>query len=1092
MAEAPDRLNCDRSSSAALAADPTIDHSVPSARAPSDPEQIGAFRILERVGEGGTGIVYKAEQREPVRRIVALKIVKPGMDTREVVARFEAERQALAMLSHPMVARVFEAGTTDNGRPYFVMEYVAGMPFTQYCDQSRFTTRQRLELFIPICQAIQHAHQKGIIHRDLKPTNILVTLVDNKPVPKVIDFGIAKATNQALTQHTLFTQTGALIGTPEYMSPEQAMTSGLDVDTRTDIYSLGVILYELLTGTLPLDPKTLRAAGLEGMARLIKTIEPQKPSTRLTVRCGDAKSNTNSAANRNTRLLQKELRGDLDWVVLKAMEKDRSRRYETANALAMDLQRHLDNEPVLARPPSTFYRTQKFVRKHRVIVAAAATVALVLVAGVATSTALYLNSVAAERRTASALAALRSTAPTYISQARSLFAEQKSSEALASVEFALRLDPENADYNLLRAHKLEAMGRLSEAIESYGKVLVLRPADSSARSNLELCQKLQKTALPSGQLPSASSIALLTALASEQRTEDLWPLERAVGREAEANRSLIVSRTKNLQSLSRWNDDRIVQLNDGTFRIDLSGLDATDLVWVAGLPISEMNLDRTQIIDISPLSGLPLRKLSMNWTKVGDLGPLRGKPISELQLSMTAVSDLSPLLGMPLETLTLTLCGNIENISPLNGLPLTELRLSQCLKIADYSPLSQCTSLQRLVLPAGFQDIGLLRKLPNLKKVVLDDSTAQIDWETVQPIDLFLPLLERRLARDAARLKELHTALGRLGMPEDRATSIRFSADGSLSLDLQNYPIADLSFLNGLRIRELFLRAPNNRFSDLSPLADMPIWNIGIVGSQMTDLSPLSRCPLSVFRLKDCRSVQDIAALKGLHLHNVALENTGVANLAPLAGCATLEQLFINSSPISDLSPLARCTNLRELGADRCPITGLSPLANLTALRTLDLENTQVQDLRPIANLKLRVLRIGGTHINDCSPLKNMTTLEDLSATGLPIEDLSLLSGCSKLRMLYIGQIPATDLTPICHLPLNTLYLDGSRIADVSSLAECKTLEHLIIPKDAKGIESLRKHSRLKRLSYTWDSKRFRVAQTVAEFWAEFDKAQAR
>src|SRR4051794_344520 len=349
------------------------------------PEQIGPFRVLEKIGEGGMGVVYKAEQREPVRRIVALKVIKLGMDSKEVVARFEAERQALAMLAHPNVARVFEAGMTENGRPFFAMEHVPGMPLTQYCEERQLTTRQRLDLFIPICQAVQHAHQKGIIHRDLKPTNILVTLVDGNPVPKVIDFGIAKATNQALTQHTLFTQTGALIGTPEYMSPEQAQTSGLDVDTRTDIFSLGVILYELLTGTLPLDAKSLREAGLDGMARLIKTAEPQRPSTRLTAPAGAAKPPTSAGRTRDLRTIERELRGDLDWIVLKAIEKDRSRRYETANALAMDIRRHMDNEPVVARPPSTTYRLQKAFRRNRVVFVASGLVVAALLSGVCVS-----------------------------------------------------------------------------------------------------------------------------------------------------------------------------------------------------------------------------------------------------------------------------------------------------------------------------------------------------------------------------------------------------------------------------------------------------------------------------------------------------------------------------------------------------------------------------------------------------------------------------------------------------------------------------------------------------------------------------------
>jgi tetratricopeptide (TPR) repeat protein len=286
------------------------------------------------------------------------------------------------MMTHPNIARVLDAGVTEAGRPFFAMEFVAGVPLTRYCDEQKLGTRQRLDLFVQVCNAIHHAHQKGIIHRDLKPSNVLVTLVDSKPVPKVIDFGIAKATNQALTSHTLFTQTGALIGTPEYMSPEQAQTSGLDVDTRTDIYSLGVILYELLTGTLPFDPKALRTAGLEGMARMIRESEPQKPSTRLVTVAGAGGPSTESLHRRDTRTLERELRGDLDWIVLKAMEKDRTRRYESASALGQDLDRHVNNEPVLARPPSATYRVSKFVRRNKAAVIGAGAVAAALVLGI--------------------------------------------------------------------------------------------------------------------------------------------------------------------------------------------------------------------------------------------------------------------------------------------------------------------------------------------------------------------------------------------------------------------------------------------------------------------------------------------------------------------------------------------------------------------------------------------------------------------------------------------------------------------------------------------------------------------------------------
>ena len=316
----------------------------------------GKYKLLEDLGEGGMGTVFIAEQTEPVQRRVALKIIKLGMDTKQVVARFEAERQALAVMDHPNIAKVYDGGATGTGRPYFVMELVRGMPITEYCDKQKLPTRERLKLFIPLCQAVQHAHQKGLIHRDLKPSNVLVAVQDGKAVPKIIDFGIAKATDHRLTQRTLFTEQGQLIGTPEYMSPEQAEMSGLDVDTRTDIYSLGVVLYELLVGVLPFDPKTLREAGFGEIQRIIRENEPPKASTRLSS-LGDTKTSIAKHRKTDPISLHNQLKGDLDWITLKAMAKDRTQRYASASELATDIERHLKHEPILASPPSTIYRS---------------------------------------------------------------------------------------------------------------------------------------------------------------------------------------------------------------------------------------------------------------------------------------------------------------------------------------------------------------------------------------------------------------------------------------------------------------------------------------------------------------------------------------------------------------------------------------------------------------------------------------------------------------------------------------------------------------------------------------------------------------
>ncbi|MBX7103549.1 MAG: serine/threonine-protein kinase [Gemmataceae bacterium] len=340
----------------------------------------GRYALLEQIGEGGMGEVWVAQQSEPVRRRVALKLIKAGMDSKAVLQRFEAERQALALMDHPNIARVLDGGMTDDRRPYFVMEMVNGLPLTKFCDEAKLTARQRLELFVPICQAVQHAHQKGIVHRDLKPSNILVTMIDGRPTPKVIDFGVAKATAGKLTDESMSTAFGAVVGTLEYMSPEQAGHSGDDVDTRSDIYSLGVVLYELLTGLRPIDANRLKKAALVEMIRMIQEVEPSKPSTRLST--SDAAPSLAALRQTEPRQLMSILRGELDWVVMKCLEKQRDRRYETANGLARDIQRFLADEPVEARPPSSAYRFRKFVRRNKGQVVAAGLVLTALVAGV--------------------------------------------------------------------------------------------------------------------------------------------------------------------------------------------------------------------------------------------------------------------------------------------------------------------------------------------------------------------------------------------------------------------------------------------------------------------------------------------------------------------------------------------------------------------------------------------------------------------------------------------------------------------------------------------------------------------------------------
>src|SRR5712664_3405888 len=344
-------------------------------------DRIGHYKLLQQIGEGGYGVVYMAEQEAPVRRRVALKIIKPGMDTRSVIARFEAERQALALMDHPSIAKVFDAGATESGRPYFVMELVRGVKITDYCDSKSLSTEERLSLFVQVCQAVQHAHQKGIIHRDIKPSNILVTTTEGgSALPVVIDFGIAKATtNQRLTDRTLFTAFEILVCTPAYMSPEQADLSGVDVDTRTDVYSLGVLLYELLTGAPPFDGGSLMKAGLDEIRRVIRERDPEQPSMRLSTMAAADLTATAQRRQSAPPALIRSVRGDLDWIVMKALEKDRRRRYETANGLALDVQRYLANEPISARPPSKLYKLQKALLRHKLLFTGLGVIALLLI-----------------------------------------------------------------------------------------------------------------------------------------------------------------------------------------------------------------------------------------------------------------------------------------------------------------------------------------------------------------------------------------------------------------------------------------------------------------------------------------------------------------------------------------------------------------------------------------------------------------------------------------------------------------------------------------------------------------------------------------
>jgi non-specific serine/threonine protein kinase/serine/threonine-protein kinase len=499
--------------------------------------RVGPYRLQQRLGEGGMGVVWLAEQTEPIRRRVALKIIKQGMDTRQVVARFAVERQVLARLDHGNIARVYDAGATERGRPYFVMEYVAGLPITTYCDQHRLGIRERLELFLQVCEGVQHAHRNAIIHRDLKPHNVLVTVQDGRAIPKIIDFGVARATDRQLTEQTLFTELGQVIGTPEYMSPEQAEMSALDIDTRADVYALGVLLYELLTGWLPFDFRELRRAGLDELRRRIREDDPPLPSARLST-LGDQETTLVARAQATTvHKLMSSLRGDLDWITMKALEKDRTRRYGTPSELADDLRRHLRDEPVLASPPSAVYRARKFVRRHTVGVAFAAVTAALVLAFAGTMT-IQAGRIAAERDRAN-LEARRASAQAEAARQVSEFlvtlfggvdpAESRGREVTAREILdagALRVRNDLADQPATQAPLMRTMGRV------YTELSLFQQAEPLVRESVAVAEALAGDDPAAGRLELAAGLYELAKLCT-------WT-DRGAEAEQHARRSLAI------------------------------------------------------------------------------------------------------------------------------------------------------------------------------------------------------------------------------------------------------------------------------------------------------------------------------------------------------------------------------------------------------------------------------------------------------------------------------------------------------------------------------------------------------------------------
>lgn len=1084
--------------------------------------QIGCYRLVHKIGEGGMGSVWTVDQISPIKRRVAMKLIRVDRgDSRMILSRFEAERQAIALMDHPNIARLLDAGSTDDGQPYFVMELVQGVPLIEYCDANHLNVPKRLELFLQICSAVQHAHQKGIVHRDLKPTNILVEIIDGQSVPKVIDFGLAKATSGIqLSSQTLVTTIGSVMGTPTYMAPEQATFDAVDVDTRADVYSLGVILFELLTGTTPITGETAKTVGLGELLKRIREQEAPRPSTRISV----SEATTVIAANRDIESvrLTKLLRGDLDWIVLKALEKDRSRRYETANGLAADIRRYSANEPVSARPPSSIYRLQKLIRRNQLAFAAGSAIAAALVIGLTVS--VWQGS-----RAMIALNELRAAAPAFAAQARGLVAEERFNEALERLAYASTLRPDVPEYLVSKGDLLECQLRLDEAVVAYRAALDLDPENAQARAGLDLCEEL--LAAPSGKngkLSNESLGKLHRALQQQQRSAvELMPVARLIGKEKAHAVDYWRARLSRLPiSTEKPLKKRLTGRDDGLLFLDLSRTQVTDLSPLAGAPLvsldvsgikglkdisavrgmrltrlvlsgtsiadlsplggmtslEQLMMSSTQVSDLSPLRGLKLKKLDLTSCPVHDLSPLRGVPLEEILLRATHVTDISPLKKMPLKNLDLKytpvldfrpLAGlplercnlqydRIRDLSVFRGMPLRELVLFGCRDARNYSVLNEIKTLELLLLPSEYRELPE-RDFTAIAALRNHPRMRQLGSEVMDRMDAASTGSTEEFWRDWDREQAFVPALRQSGFK----FSLTKLPGGTYQLNFQGQPLSDLSILRGAPISELSL--DSCRVTDLSPIKDLRLRSLNLSGNP----------------------VENLASLQGMLLEELTLARTNVADLSPLVGLP-LKNLYLQGCRnVADVSVIASISTLEKVTVPTMA-RNIELLRKLPKLTMLDYEVAEQYPYAPASTAEafwndlatnhwLSHLRESGIEINALKKLPDRTWYVDLENST--IRDLAFLKG-APISKLWLGNTGVSDLTPLSDMvltelrlyhtqvtdlsplkgmPINYLHLSGTRITDISALREMPLVTlrmhdcfHLIDLQPLSGIATLR------------------------------------